>query len=135
MKAPRYNRDSFITLGLLGVGGFLLFRAIKGLLDFNKGTPYAGGGVVGTAANATNKILGGVPQAIGESIGGKLADWFQKSAAEVTVYNVLLPDGTRTGVPSSAVSGDGYFIRNGVRFRMAVDKSITSGPNKFAVRA
>jgi hypothetical protein len=36
------------------------------------GTPYEGGGVAGTVGAGVNSILGGVPQAIGESIGG----WF-----------------------------------------------------------
>ncbi len=50
-----------------GAGG--IFSGNNSLTD---GTPYAGAGIVGTAGAATNEILGGVPQPIGEAIGG----WF-----------------------------------------------------------
>jgi hypothetical protein len=38
------------------------------------GTPYEGYGVVGSLASATNRALGGIPQTIGEKIGGLFAD-------------------------------------------------------------
>lgn len=45
-------------------------------LDVNQGTPYKGFGVLGTLGNITNRVLGGVPQAIGESRAvGAVFDW------------------------------------------------------------
>jgi len=42
----------------------------------NSGTPYAGTGPVGSLGDATNVVLGGAPQSVGEMLGGWLADTF-----------------------------------------------------------
>lgn len=72
--------------------------------------------------------------AAGSAIGGKLADWFIPTPGESTFYNVEFPDKSRRAVPASSVSTDGRFLMNNVLYRLAVDKSIVSGVNKFAVK-
>lgn len=47
-------------------------------------TPYQGGGVLGTLGAATNGILGGVPQKVGEKIGGWAFDIFGPSSSKST---------------------------------------------------
>ncbi len=129
-----FNFEKILFYALILGGGFVLWKLIDTAKNPNKGTPYEGTGAAGTAGNVVDKILGGAPSAIGSAIGGKLADWFQKPPTEITTYKVQMPDGSYIALDSRTVKADGSFLRNNVRYRMAVDKSIVSGVNKFAVK-
>ena len=66
---------------VIGVGGLVVWllwnkakQAGQAVLNVNRGTPYAGAGVVGTLGNATNQVLGGAPQSFGEWLGGSIYD-------------------------------------------------------------
>ena len=52
--------------------------------SLTEGTPYAGAGVLGTVGAATNAVLGGVPQKIGEALGGWLFDLTHPGQAGVS---------------------------------------------------
>lgn len=94
------------VVAVLGVAAYTVYR----VLDINKGTPYEGGGVVGTLGNLTNQVLGGAPQAIGEALGSAFAP--DESGANLT-YAFTFPDGTRGAVNSNAVDSQGYFNYSG----------------------
>lgn len=81
------------------------------IANINAGTPYAGGGAVGTLGNIVNRATGGVPQAIGEGI----SSWFSPpfNADAFMTFAVLFPDGTKHAINASDISRDGYF--NGSR--------------------
>lgn len=75
-----------IALGVVVAVGYFLVKhvgtaaaqAVGGVVSGNnaltQGTAYENKGVVGTLGAATNSALGGVPQAIGEALGGWLYD-------------------------------------------------------------
>jgi len=52
-----------------GAGG-----VVSGNNALTRGTPYQDAGVLGTLGAATNTVLGGVPQRVGESVGGWIYD-------------------------------------------------------------
>lgn len=65
----------------IGVGGLVVYllwnkvaAAGKAVANVNKGTPYAGAGVVGTVGNLTNQVSGGTLASLGDWIGGSLYD-------------------------------------------------------------
>lgn len=82
--ATNKNVQGVIALaGLVGIAYWVYTKAkaeaaaaASAVANVNKGTAYEGSGVVGTLGNAANQASGGVLQSIGESIGGKLFDWF-----------------------------------------------------------
>lgn len=51
------------------------------------GTPYAGTGVFGELGAGVNAALGSAPEAIGNWIGGKVADYTQQSATDQSTTN------------------------------------------------
>lgn len=131
MRAPQYNRDSLITLALLAGGGFLLYKAVRGILDINKGTPYQGAGPVGTAANIMNQVSGGTLAAAGSWLGTKLYDWTHSggSAGLSTVYVVAFPNGTSHAINPNQVNSDGRFMYESRVYQIKVD----ANGKKYAV--
>lgn len=122
---------AMVSVGVLTAGVLLYFfgskllRGAGGLLSGNnsltKGTPYAGAGVVGTAGAATNKVLGGAPQAIGERLGDTLYSWFGHQVnPNAPIYLVMFPDGKRHAVDSNAIDQSGYFTYQGIRFKLGM---------------
>lgn len=109
----RPTKDYVILAAIAaGVAALWIFRdSLNKLFKFagnpNEGTPYEGGGVVGTLGHATNAILGGVPQAVGEYI----SSWFAPSGTpgDNVFYTVLFPDGSKHAVGASTVNAQGYF--------------------------
>lgn len=81
--------------------------ALTGNNALTQGTPYAGAGVAGTLGAATNDVLGGVPQSLGESIGGAIYSLFHGSntpAASTPGSATAAPAGA-TGATSPNVTG------------------------------
>jgi hypothetical protein len=78
MKIP--PQAMVIGVGALAVVGVLWYfrkqaaAAVQAVADVNKGTPYEGAGVVGTAGNIANQVSGGVLADIGSWLGGKVYD-------------------------------------------------------------
>jgi hypothetical protein len=67
--------------GLVGIAWWVYSRvkgeaaaAAQAVANVNQGTPYEGAGIIGTLGNFTNQALGGVPQSVGQSLGGWLYD-------------------------------------------------------------
>lgn len=81
------------------------------------GTAYEGAGPVGIIANIANKATGGVL----ESLGGKVSQWIfpDPGAGDSVTYIATFPDGQRHAIVPSTVDANGFFIRNGVRYRLA----------------
>jgi hypothetical protein len=135
------KQELFVAAAAVLTGGVLLYffggkllKGLGGLFTGNNplttGTPYAGGGVAGTLGAATNKALGGAPQAAGERLGDTLYSWFgQKDTSAATFLLARFPDGKRHAVPGNTVDGSGYFTYQGVRFRMG-----TLNGERIAVR-
>jgi hypothetical protein len=85
-------------------------------------------------------IAGGFRNA-GEALGSKLFDLFHPNpVGETLYYTVEFPDGRRHSIPSGTVNADGVFTwvgnsvqqGDGRRYRLLIDKRITSGVNKKA---
>ncbi len=70
----------------------------------------------------------------GEGVANAFEWFFPFDTGENLFYRVGFPDGSTHAIGSRDVSKDGYFTFKGVRYRMAVDKTIKSGTNKFAVK-
>jgi hypothetical protein len=123
------KREEILLGAGIVVAGIVLYLLWGKLMNINAGTPYAGGGPVGTLGNLTNQALGGAPQAIGESgpVQGLLDKIFgaPKSSGDSTFYTVTFPDGSRHSVPASTVDAQGDFTYNGQFFSLAIDP--TSG--------
>lgn len=94
---------------------------ISGNNAVTEGTPYAGAGVLGTLGGATNAALGGVPQAIGETISSWFAPTLSGDAANMLDYSVLFPDGIRHAVPSNRVDKTGRFVNRNLSANYAGD--------------
>lgn len=120
------NLEKVATYALLALGLYIGYKVYKGAR--------AVGDAVGTAREYASA---GVTNAI---------EWFfPLDIGEMTYYAVQFPDGNRHAVGSRAIDSKGYFTFTpasnykgnpkwvGKRFRMAVDKSIVSGVNKFAI--
>jgi hypothetical protein len=107
--------DEWLTLGLLGVGAYVLYKVIQG-----------GSAVVNAAGNAT--------AAAGNAVGGAVFDALNPNAAgESTYYTVTMPAGGTQAVPASAVNNAGQFTSSGTTYQIYVDPTVTSGVNKTAV--
>jgi hypothetical protein len=112
-------------------GGYVALRLLDKFAGINKGTPYEGSGVVGTAANLANQASGGALAATGSWIGRTLYDFVNPSSPRGQVfYTFTLPDGSRGSVDSADVR-NGLFVRRGARYRLKVDVS----GRKYAVPA
>jgi hypothetical protein len=154
-KLPTDAKSQLIVGGaVLLVGGgllYALYRFIKSPFS-TKGTPYesAGnaGGLVTVAAGlgaATNRLLGGAPEAVGSAIGGTLYDWFGDNFT-LTVdipFTFVAEPSVRGAQPADKISEDGSFTYNpvnsqlpgykyrGKKFRMKRDKdgkAFATGP-------
>lgn len=108
----------------LGIAGYAIWKAYQFVQDPNKGTAYEGngslltvGGAVATLGNATNTVLGGVPQTVGEALGSGLFSLFNGSYSPGVSLIVNFPDGSRHAVDGASVDG-GVFIRDGVRYQL-----------------
>lgn len=125
------NGRDVLTLAVVAGAGYVALRLLDKFAGINKGTPYEGSGVVGTAANIANKASGGALAAAGGFIGRALYDFVNPSSPRGQVFwTFTLPDGTRGAVDSADVKG-GLFVRRGARFRLKVDSTGT----KYAVPA
>jgi hypothetical protein len=102
-----------VGAALDGAGGL-----ISGNNPITEGTPYEGGGVVGTVGAATDKASGGLLSTIGGWIGGKIADATEDKQTD-TFYTVVFPDGSRHAVAADTVSGAGVFSFSGVRYQIS----------------
>jgi hypothetical protein len=116
-----------------GVGGVNLEKVlILGAVGFVAWQGYK----LYNAARKAAEAAKAAATAAGESIGGNLADWFQKAPGDTRVYAVRLPAaGTVTGnvgINASAIGADGTFVYKGVRYRIRVDRSQV--PDKVAVK-
>lgn len=98
MKLDSYIKGNERLIGLVFIGGGIVFAVThllrkaseeteaalreaanalindNPILDVNQGTPYEGKGIVGTAANAVNRLSGGFLGKFGSFIGRKIAD-------------------------------------------------------------
>ncbi len=84
----------FLTVGLVGVAGYFIYQAIKGL-------PKLGSSIVAA------------PAEIGNSIGGSLYEWINPYPAGTdTFYTPTFPDGSRHAVHSTDVGSTGAFVYN-----------------------
>jgi hypothetical protein len=122
MKAPaalQSKEGQLLALGI--VGALVLYWLVKKLTDFNKGTPYAGTGAVGTLGNVTDQLSGGTLSAFGQWIGDNLPVGGSTGAS--VYYTVTFPDGARHAVDASTVDGAGYFTFNGVAYTLGMDAS------------
>jgi len=78
-----------LALGAVLVVGFLLRRqaadAVAAVANINEGTPFEGGGVIGTLGNVTNVASGGILGRIGSGIGEFVSGIFDnRSIDELT---------------------------------------------------
>jgi hypothetical protein len=116
------------------VVGFIGWQVYKKIRDFNKGTPYEGAGVIGTLGNATDKVLGGAPSAVGGAVGRALYDWFHPVEADSMITYTFDIEGapytfadgkvlSRGAVNAEDVDGKGYFHYHGERMRLRQDSS------------
>ncbi len=114
-----------IGAGVLAVGGVLVWKFWDKLSNINKGTPYEGAGVVGTAGNAVNQALGGVPQSVGEAIGSGLFTLVNGDyeSGDVEFYTTNFPDGSRHAIKVDSVDSDGSFRYLGVGYTMTTDRN------------
>lgn len=133
----KVSRDSYVVLalaaGVLIAGYFIVKKlvgdaadAAGGVLSGNNaltaGTPYAGAGIAGTLGAGTNSVLGGAPQAIGESIGSGLFSLFGASPqGSDTFYRVTFPDGSVHAVGNAAIDAASTFTFGGVRYKLGDD--------------
>lgn len=96
---------------------------LTGNTDYNAGTDFAGKGLFGTFGGATNILLGGLPQAVGE----KVSSWFTpKLSAEASnnlYYKTLFPDGKYHSLPANTVDKDGFTSWQGVRYRIGYNQA------------
>jgi hypothetical protein len=61
-------------------------------------------------------------------------EWFYPfDTGETQYWTVQFPGGAKHAIGSRSVSKDGTFSYNSTKYRLAVDKSIVSGVNKFAI--
>lgn len=102
---------------------YILFRksisdVAEGIGNVNAGTPYEGAGVIGTLGNVANRISGGTLAAAGESISRYFFP--VEPASENLFYIATFPDGQRHSIPSRSVDQNGFFQRDGVRYRLAL---------------
>lgn len=109
------NFEKILFYGALIGAAYLLFKT------YRAGKAIAG--AAGAAASAAGTAVANV------------YEWFVPfDTGENLFYTVQFPDGTKHAIGSRTIASDGSFLYNNVRYRMAVDKSIVSGPNKFAVK-
>lgn len=118
--------------GALLAGVALVSWLINRFTNFNKGTPFENTGAVGTLGNVTNQVLGGAPQAIGEKLGGALADLTLDDFDDVTYVFTFVDTGVKGAVNSGDVNSQGFFDywRDGKRYQLKKDSS----GNKVAIR-
>jgi hypothetical protein len=109
------NFEKVLFYGALIAGGYLLYRTWRVAQSVKNAASWAAGKAGTSVANAFEWF---VPFDTGENL----------------YYAVEFPDGKRHAIPSRSLARDGSFLFNNVRYRMAVDKSIVSGVNKFAVK-
>lgn len=109
----------FVAKKLLNFGGGLL----SGNNALTAGTDYAGTGIFGTLGAATNKVLGGAPDAVGNKIGSGLYGLFgAPTPGSGTFYTVTFPDGSRHAIDSSLVDPTtGVFAYNSTPYSLGVD--------------
>jgi hypothetical protein len=93
-----------LAIGAGGLVVYLLWNKVaaagKAALNVNKGTPYAGAGVVGTLGNVTNQVSGGVLSSLGDWIGGKAYDWTHSAYDP----NASTPDRSTLNTGASVIS-------------------------------
>jgi hypothetical protein len=82
-----------------------------------RGTAYEGTGPVGIVANIANKASGGTLEALGT----KISQWIypDPGAGDSITYIATFPDGQRHAIVPSSVDAQGFFTRNGTRYRLA----------------
>lgn len=114
-----------LAIAAVIVIGFLYYLTRKTVSDVvdsvanvNKGTPFEGFGVVGTAGNLANTVSGGTLA----KIGSRIADYFTPDPGADVTYIATFPDGQRHAIASQFVDANGFFLRSGVRYRLAFDQ-------------
>lgn len=105
------------TAALLGAY-FFGKKILDTIANFNKGTAYEGAGVVGSLGNATNMLLGGAPQSLGES----LSAWIAPDYDPGVYYTVTFPDNAKHAVLSTDVGPGGYFMYLGKRYVLGINQ-------------
>jgi hypothetical protein len=117
MKYRNYLIGGGIIAG--GLIAWYIYRKVTGA-----GTPYENKGAVGILANATNTLLGGAPQAVGETLSRWTYDILNgDDIGETTFYTVTFPDGTKHAIGATTVSKSGAFAYNGKTYTLYVDAS------------
>lgn len=136
MARSRFKLESLLTLGAILAGGYVAYRIIR---------------ASDALGNAARK---GLDYAAGA--GTNLLEWIKPlDIGDMQAFTVEFPDGSRHSVGSRAVKSDGTFSvptqltdstgRNPYlavadiptlrgKYRLAIDRSIVSGVNKFAIR-
>lgn len=127
MKVTAAQKSALIW-GVIGVGALVVVYVVyKALTDFNKGTPFEGTGAVGTLGNITNQVLGGAPQAVGESLSETLFNWTfgddVSAALSDTLTFTFQSTGKAGAVNASDVARDGKFkyFRDGLMYQLKLN--------------
>ena len=99
------NVKFFLTIGLVGVAGYFIYQAIKGI-------PKVG-----------NALLN-APAAIGNDIGSTLYEWINPYPAGYdTYYTVIFGDGSRHAIHSTDVAANGAFTYSGQNYILKTDSA------------
>lgn len=79
MKAAALlNSRAVVIVAGVAVGALVVYligrKVASAVTNINRGTPYQGGGVIGTLGNVTNQASGGLLADFGGWLGGKIFD-------------------------------------------------------------
>lgn len=111
--------------GAVIVGGIAAVSwLVARFTNFNKGTPFEGTGAIGTLGNVTNHLLGGAPQAAGESLSETLFELTHDDFDGTTYLFTFADSGASGAVNSSDVDSRGFFNywRDGKRYQLMKDQ-------------
>ena len=102
---------TLIKYGVIGVGIYLIYKAVNGVA--NVGNPLA---------------------PVGTSVGGALFNFLNPNAAgSAATLTATLPNGSQAGIPAETVNADGTVTYNGTQYQMLVNPNITTGVNKTLI--
>jgi hypothetical protein len=121
---PKIHPAVYLVAGL--VVAYAVYRVVDKVLNPNKGTPYEGGGLVGTLGNITNAVSGGKLAEAGSAIGTGLYDFIHgDEEISDTLIFTFVATGLKGAVEADAVDRSGNFIyyKDGKRYRLKQDAS------------
>lgn len=110
--------QDYVLLGLLAIGGYVLYKVFSGVEKIASGAAAAGAQVADVYDQAS-EVFDTTPDPSAATWVG----WYDPTQRSVFVYVLTFPDGSHGIVWGHDVQSDGTFVKNNSLYRIGTDKS------------